>query len=62
MGHLPEAVTKVDNLVRSIGTEDVPVDVPGLGKWSVPRRYIGLHGLVAADLPDLAERYGWVKL
>ena len=27
--------------------------------WQVPRVYIAVHGLKAAELPALAERYGW---
>jgi len=27
--------------------------------WRVPRHWIALHALAAADLPDLAARYGW---
>jgi len=31
------------------------------GNWHVPRIYIAVHGLKAADLPALAERYGWAR-
>lgn len=35
------------------------VKVPGLGTWLVPRHYIALHGLKAADLPNLGfEKVG----
>lgn len=27
--------------------------------WMVPRIFIAAHGLVAAELPALAARYGW---
>lgn len=30
--------------------------------WLVPRLYIACHGLVWAELPVLAERYGFEKL
>jgi hypothetical protein len=29
------------------------------GKWLVPRIWIALHGIVGAELPALAERFGW---
>ena len=29
------------------------------GRWLVPRIFIAVHGLKAADLPGLAERYGF---
>lgn len=41
--------------------ETQPVTVQGLGTWMVPRHYVALHGLKAAELPELAGRYGWVK-
>jgi hypothetical protein len=31
------------------------------GSWWVPRHYVALHGLRAAELPNLAERYHWEK-
>lgn len=27
--------------------------------WQVPRIFIAAHGLKAAELPELAQRYGW---
>lgn len=36
----------------------VPIMVPG-GTWRVPRLWLAMHGLKAAELPSLAERYGW---
>lgn len=30
--------------------------------WRVPRHYIALHGLYAADLPSLAEKYGFEEI
>jgi len=30
--------------------------------WRVPRHFIGLHGLVAEQLPALAARYDWPSL
>lgn len=29
------------------------------GAWWVPRHWIALHGIAAADLPALAAQYGW---
>jgi hypothetical protein len=40
----------------------VPVEVKGAGKWLVPRIFIAVHGLRAADLPELAARYGFEKV
>lgn len=37
----------------------VPVAVPGVGRWLVPRIYIAVHGIKAQELPELAERYGF---
>ena len=37
---------------------DVLVSAPG-GSWRVPRIFIAVHGLKAADLTALAERYGF---
>jgi hypothetical protein len=31
------------------------------GTWAIPRHYIALHGLKAAEVPSLAARYGWEK-
>jgi hypothetical protein len=30
--------------------------------WKVPRHYIALHGLIAAELPKLAEKYGFKEV
>jgi hypothetical protein len=38
---------------------EVIIRVPGLAAWKVPRIFIAVHGLRAADLPDLAPRYGF---
>ena len=37
----------------------VPVKIPGVGCWLVPRIYVAVHGLRAQELPALAERYGF---
>jgi len=39
----------------------VPVRVPDVGCWLVPRIYIAVHGLKAEELPALAERYGFAR-
>jgi hypothetical protein len=39
--------------------DTVPVIVRGRGAYRVPRLYIACHGLAAADLPGIAERYGF---
>jgi hypothetical protein len=36
------------------------VVVDGVGRWHVPRLFIAVHGIqLGADLPELAERYGF---
>lgn len=37
---------------------EVPVKTHG-GTWLVPRIFIAVHGLKAAELPALARRYGF---
>ena len=32
------------------------------GVWLVPRHYMALHGLKAAKLPELAQRYGFEQV
>jgi hypothetical protein len=46
-----------ENVTRGLPA-DVPVKVPG-GCWRVPRIFIAVHGLKAAELPALAEKYGF---
>lgn len=41
------------------GGETVRVAVAGSGAWKVPRLFIQQHGLKAAELPRLAETYGF---
>lgn len=46
-------------MVENIG-ETVRVSViDGTRAWKVPRVYIAMHGLRAADLGALASRYQW---
>jgi hypothetical protein len=43
-------------------TENLPPDetvTTPAGSWQVPRVYIAAHGLIAAELPGLAQYYGW---
>jgi hypothetical protein len=37
----------------------IPIRVDGVGAWRVPRLYVAMHGLKAAELAGLAEQYGW---
>lgn len=39
---------------------EVKVEAPG-GTWLVPRIFIAVHGLKAAELPGLAERHGFAR-
>jgi hypothetical protein len=40
---------------------DAVINVKGVGSWVVPKIYIAVHGLKADELPELAERYRWVR-
>lgn len=49
----------VEALIEKHGPT-VVIGVEGSRKaFAVPRHYVGLHGLKAAELPELAARYGW---
>ena len=50
----------VQVLVRELG-ECVKMETPK-GAFMVPRTYLALHGIKAADLPSLAQRYGFQKV
>jgi hypothetical protein len=39
--------------------ETVRVTVRGVGAYEVPRLFIACHRFAGADLPELAERYGF---
>lgn len=46
-------------------TAGLPADVnvvTGTGTFTVPRVYIACHGLRAAEVPELAGRYGFGRL
>lgn len=55
-----DAQRQVQTLTEQLG----PLVTVELGNhaWKVPRHYIALHGLVAAELPALARRYGWEQV
>jgi hypothetical protein len=40
---------------------DVVIKTPA-GVWRVPRIYVAVHGVRAAEMPALAERYGFPRL
>lgn len=48
-----------ENITRGL-PETVTVAVNGRA-WLVPRVYVAAHGMAAADLPDLAVRYGFAE-
>jgi hypothetical protein len=56
----PHVQRTVEKFVAELG-ETVTIRTP-YGSWPVPRHYIALHGITAADLPTLAERYGWREI
>ncbi len=51
----PNAQAQVQRLVDQLG-EYTTITVPGIGSYKVQRHYIGLHGVVAAELPKLARK------
>jgi len=53
----PTTQALVEQLVQACGPT-VTITTPR-GAWRVPRHYIALHGLRAADLPQLAVEHGW---
>ena len=48
-------------LISTLYGHLIRVETPD-GQWLVPREYISLHGLVAFELPLLAELYDWTKV
>lgn len=54
------AQRRVTALVAELGPT-ITVSVNGRS-WAVPRHYIALHGLAAAELPVLAARFRWPRL
>lgn len=50
----------VERLVADLG-ECLKVTV-GPRSWMVPRHYLALHGIRAADLPQLAKRLGFEEV
>jgi hypothetical protein len=59
--HEPSAATRVayENITR--GLPDTVTVATGGRAWLVPRIYVAAHGLAAADLPELAVRYGFAE-
>jgi hypothetical protein len=56
----PETEARVRFLIGLLGT-DIRVNTP-YGSWLVPRHYIALHGIVAAQLADVARAYGFPRV
>lgn len=53
----PEIQADVQALVDRHGTTVLVKSTHGA--WHVPRHYIALHGLVAQELPQVAQQYGF---
>lgn len=51
---------EVQTVVDVMGP-DIVVETPA-GRYLIPRHFIALHGLKAAQVPDLAEQYGFTQL
>jgi hypothetical protein len=51
----------VEELIRGYG-ETISLTILGFGTWKVPRHYIALHGVKGTDIPELARRFGWLKV
>jgi hypothetical protein len=51
----------VEDLILTQG-DLVTIVVAGVGTWRVPRHYIALHGLKAAEIPELARRFTWSRV
>ena len=60
--HYPteEDRARVEALIAELGSE-IKVTVEARS-WMVPRHYLALHGVIAAELPALAQRYGFKEL
>lgn len=55
----PSIEAIVRKLIDRLG-ERVTVSVAGTRRaYKIPRHYVALHGLAAADLDQLAEQFGW---
>lgn len=48
----------VEDVVNRLGP-DVEITIISKGTWLVPRHFIALHGLKAADIEQLAKRYNF---
>ena len=51
----------IESMIRELGPT-VKVAVLGHGAWLVPRHYIALHGIRAAELPELALTHGFEQV
>jgi len=52
----------VERIVQRLGP-DIAITALETGRtWLVPRHYIALHGLNSADLPVLADVYGFPEV
>jgi predicted cobalt transporter CbtA len=59
--HTASTIWKLVTFIVEAKGEHVTVHVEGIGSWHVPRVYLAFHGLVATELPALADRYGWAR-
>lgn len=57
---LTAAVRPAYEAVTAGLADTITVTTPA-GSWRVPRIYIAVHGLKAAELPGLAGRYGFER-
>lgn len=57
----PAKERMVSALVAELG-QTIPITVPGIGTYAVPRHYIALHGIKGSELAAVAERYGFRKV
>ena len=58
--HRLETQQAVERLVAELG--ELQKIVTPDGAWMVPRHYVALHGIKAAELPRLAEVLGFEKV
>jgi hypothetical protein len=56
----PATQAQIERYIGELGA-DIKVETAA-GAWMVPRHYLALHGLKAADLPLLAAVYGWQRI
>lgn len=56
----PKTESQVRTVVERMGP-NIRVNTPD-GVYEVPRHYIALHGIEAAEIPQLAEELGFPKV